>query len=234
MDDAAAAFASLYADLPLASGYELSVAATAGAERVTDGLDLTYGDVPFEALRNLLQRAGCAPGGNADLGAFVDLGSGVGRGVMAAALCAPWSRCVGVEILRPLHEAALEPARRFAALRSEGMASHVELVCADLFTVELPAEAAVVFCCCVTWPAALMQRLAAKLAAELKDGAPVLTVGPRLPPLVDSAPGERGAVRFDEVSRSVEALEWGRETFVLHKVARVGELAARRARKKAR
>ena len=37
MDDAAAAFASLYADLPLASGYELSVAATAGAERVTDG-----------------------------------------------------------------------------------------------------------------------------------------------------------------------------------------------------
>jgi hypothetical protein len=39
---------------------------------------------------------------------FLDVGSGVGKPVFAAALVRPWSLCVGIELLRGLHEIALE------------------------------------------------------------------------------------------------------------------------------
>jgi len=39
---------------------------------------------------------------------FLDVGSGIGKPVFAAALIRPWSLCVGVELLRGLHEIAHE------------------------------------------------------------------------------------------------------------------------------
>ena len=82
-----------------------------------------------------------------------------------------------------------------------------------------------------------MQRLASKLAEELPDGSQIATVGQRLPEMTDllrSADGkDRGAVRFDEAWRSSERFEWGSEVIILHKLSRIGVLAARRLRKSA-
>ena len=83
------------------------------------------------------------------------------------------------------------------------------------------------------WGRPIMQRLALKLASELGDGARIVTVGQRLPPFVDLGE-KRGGVRFDEIASTIEQLAWGRETFTCHRVARVGELVARRHRKACR
>lgn len=47
-------------------------------------------------------------------GAFVDLGSGVGKAVLAAALLHPFQKVIGIEVLDPLNNAANECAGKFA------------------------------------------------------------------------------------------------------------------------
>ena len=192
--------------------------------RSTDELDLTYGDSTFDAILPGLCAAGLPDGG-----VFVDLGSGSGRAVFAAALLCNLSRCVGVEILGALHEQAAEPLRRFnelrqrltaeAASRPAGaparepccLARCVELKHADLFDVALDG-ADVVFCCCVTWEWPILHRLAEKLAAELAHGARVLTVGRPLRAHVDLPPasledGEKGRGGAHGHTRHVEFVE---------------------------
>ena len=114
-DRAARIHAHCYATLPIADAYRLS-AEDAGRDDAlasADSVDLTYGDVPFGALAAALALA--EPRGTKC--SFIDLGSGVGRGVIAAALLRPFKCCVGVEILLALHDAAAgEPARRWASM----------------------------------------------------------------------------------------------------------------------
>ena len=213
----------LFAHLAIADAYKLSAEEAQrrfGIKR-TEEVDLTYGDVPFTALAHGLHAAAPRPGT-----LFCDLGSGVARGVLAAALLYKFSKCVGVELLTDLHAAAAEPAKRFESLREQctispsepattgfdarRIAACVELVNADLFDVNL-ADAAtaaaatnpgdvLVFLCCVTWGPSLMQRLAAKLANELPNGSRVLTVGQRLPAFVDL--GEAVEARAAEAGAS--------------------------------
>ena len=241
--DALAAHADCFADLQIATAYELSAneATRRGLDRRTDDSDLTYGDVPFNAIAKALELASPSERGCT----FVDLGSGVSRGVIAAALLWPFESCIGIEILEDLHTAALEPARRFDALRANAgpnarIAKRVELRCADLFDVDLSSLAALgdgsellIFICCVTWPAALMTKCAAKLARELPNGARIVTVGQRLPNAVElqAKDGKDAAVSFEEVGRFSYPFEWGAEVVVCCKAVRLGVLAARRLKK---
>lgn len=149
---ASAAHAHCYAELPLADAYKISTdeQQRRGLDRNAENHDLTYGDVPFEAIATAIENIGPASSGCV----FIDLGSGVARGVLAAALLHPFARCVGIEILNDLHDAAEGPVRRFrelllqepndnsAARSFEGLdrkniAAAVEIKCADLFEVDL-------------------------------------------------------------------------------------------------
>ena len=40
-------------------------------------------------------------------GTFVDIGSGLGKSVIAAGLTLPWSRCAGIEVMEDMHEQSL-------------------------------------------------------------------------------------------------------------------------------
>jgi hypothetical protein len=248
MTAARAAIEYIFLELPAARAYTLSAEGTAqrGQAKVTTELDLTYGDVRFDALGRALEAAALPVRGT-----FFDLGSGVGRGVIAAALCYSLRLAVGVELLEPLHAAAvagplhrflrlrdqlhsgaeLDGGRAFSALDATKLALEVELRCDDLFAVDI-SSADVVFCCCVTWSSAIMQRLATKLASELSSGARVVTVGQRLPEVVDQG-AQGGAIQFSVVWKEWAECDWGSEAFVVHTVQRMGELAARRYRKKA-
>ena len=111
MDDAHAAAARsahehCFANLPAANAYAMSAeeAVSRGMARQSNEADLTYGDVPYAAIARSLAMA--AP---RDRAAFVDLGSGVARGVVAAALLWPFEHCIGIEIMSSLHAAAAEP-----------------------------------------------------------------------------------------------------------------------------
>jgi len=53
------------------------------------------------------------------LNCFIDLGSGTGRGVLAAAMLMPFRRLIGIEILEGLHEAAIQAKTRFDLLKDQ-------------------------------------------------------------------------------------------------------------------
>ena len=79
------------------------------AERARKGLNksaLVYGGL-LRTLGEILWGPHCAgvPKQNA---VFIDLGSGTGRGVLAAAALFPFARLIGMEILEGLHGAALD------------------------------------------------------------------------------------------------------------------------------
>ena len=119
---------------------------------------------------------------------FYDLGSGCGKSVVTAALCAQFSSCVGIELLPCLHgiaECLVEDVRacvftedpRDAAAPSRPV---VECRLGDIFTDASWTDGDFVFCNCVTWDEDTMTRLAA-LAERMRPGAVFVTVLAPLP-----------------------------------------------------
>lgn len=114
-------------------------------------------------------------------GHFIDLGSGLGKVVMSAALAFPGLRCTGVELLNYRHEMAqVRLAKMLAAGAAESrfvaaaVASRIRLLQQDMFDADI-SDASLVYIYSTCF-APLMDRLAEKLARELKPGALVTTV----------------------------------------------------------
>jgi len=139
---------------------------------VNDGL-LIYGEFTqaeldryFAALVPLLP----------EQGHFIDLGSGLGKVVMHAALALPGMRCSGVELLGYRHQMAQE---RLAAMLAAGAAvdagtsaataARIRFLQQDMFEADV-SDASLVFMHSTCF-APLMDKLAEKLARELPPGA---------------------------------------------------------------
>jgi precorrin-6B methylase 2 len=137
--------------------------------------DLSYGEVDFHSFVMLASKLGLE-----NQSSFVDLGSGVGRNVLAAALLYPGARCAGVEILAPLHELAVAALEKLGnALESDkGKAlalprlQQVTLTSGDL-TVHDWSSADAVFCNSTLFGADLMGKLETA-ALKLKGGARIV------------------------------------------------------------
>ena len=90
-----------------------------GKER--DGT-LTYGEVPYSAMSDILEkihelRMDLDPHHTSDEpfrdDVFIDLGSGAGRPCLAAAISYKFKSCVGIEILKSLHDQAVRAAKQY-------------------------------------------------------------------------------------------------------------------------
>lgn len=113
-------------------------------------------------------------------GHFIDLGSGLGKVVLHAALALPGMRCSGVELLRYRHEMA---QARLASLLAAGaeedapvadsVRARVRLRQLDMFEADV-RDATLVYLYSTCF-APLMERLGDKLARELQQGALVST-----------------------------------------------------------
>jgi len=114
-------------------------------------------------------------------GHFIDLGSGLGKVVMSAALAFPGLRCTGVELLSYRHAMAqVRLAEMLVAGAAESragaaaVASRIRLLQQDMFDADV-SDASLVYIYSTCF-APLMERLAEKLARELPPGALVTTV----------------------------------------------------------
>jgi hypothetical protein len=74
--------------------------------RVTEYTNFLYSECDFDIFVRVLLRLQHIHGAPTTGGVFVDLGSGCGKMVLAAALAQAFDRCVGVEVLPALHNAA--------------------------------------------------------------------------------------------------------------------------------
>lgn len=156
-----AAYEEFYQAYESIDGYQLSFESRGHA-----GAALTYGESHFVPVLELLQRLEVGP---QDL--IVDLGSGTGRVVLAAALGFPFVREVlGIELLPSLHAAAEAAAAKLLGRSSS--TTPLRLVCGD-FLVEDWSDATVVFAMSLCFPEEMMQALEAKFQL-LKPGSYVI------------------------------------------------------------
>ena len=150
-----------------------AVEAAVAAERRQRGwataISLTFGEVPLSSLACILARHVPLTAGDV----FADLGSGLGRGVVAALLCHSFSLVVGVELLDCLHCAALTVIRRLPPSSTSDTA--VRLVSGDFLDSGDWLSADVVFVNSTCFDCALIERLSER-CEQLRLGSRVLTL----------------------------------------------------------
>lgn len=122
-----------------------------------------YGEIMPAAVGHLLDYLRL---GSRDV--LYDLGSGVGKMVVQAALSVRTKKLVGIELVRARHEVAeavLEEARRARLLRTK----NVSFACRDFMRTDL-SDATVVYTCSTAFSTPYLTRLARRLT-RLKKGA---------------------------------------------------------------
>jgi hypothetical protein len=158
---------------------------------------LVAGEVEFPALAAMLASVGVSSGDR-----FLDLGSGIGRAVLAFALIYPACSAAGVEIRVPLHEQAMTIASRLAP----EVRGRVHLHCGDLFDVAW-REANILFVNSTGFDDSVMSRVASKL----KDVAP----GTRVVTLSQPLPASH-SLSLQLVSRAPFRMTWGNATVFVY------------------
>jgi len=152
-------------------------------------LSLLYGETPLESVEGALKIIKDAPSafgaqGKALLGdgseVFVDVGSGRGHVVLAAAASMKWSRCIGIE-LEQAHVDEANKALETLRADSEGEASQplatptsaIQFICGDALNNEEAREALksakIVYCFDLAFPTPVRQQLAALFAEILPE-----------------------------------------------------------------
>ncbi|OQR97292.1 hypothetical protein ACHHYP_12213 [Achlya hypogyna] len=207
-------FDSLYLDCPLEKGKEISRQDREEQDLLHEKVcpshacashaqSLVYGEVDYAAFLDVLSRVPAARGGT-----FYDLGSGTGRAVFLARLNFDFARCVGIELLPGLHEAAAEICRNYTEFVQPTLSSAAPLAVAFFHSSFLDldwADADVVFANSTCFDAALLGALAAQ-AERLRAGAHVITF---TKPLESTA--------FDIVFKQRYGMSWGPATVYLHR-----------------
>jgi len=183
-DDARAVYDATYDALGLDRDAGLAIAERADRAKTRED-EWFYGELEFAAARDALRRV--CPNAE-ERREFVDLGSGLGKMVIVAALSGLFERARGVELLTELHEAATRARAAFddALARGDGdviegaRACEVTLDEGDLLNYDV-SSADVVYIHATCFTPQLLSALALKLASELKTGARVMIMSKQFP-----------------------------------------------------
>lgn len=166
---------------------------------------LVAGEVEFAAFAALVSSLSVVPGER-----FLDLGSGLGRALVAWALLLPECTAAGIEIRPSLHDAAVSIV---AGLR-ESVRQRIHLHCGDCFECDW-GEASVILVNSTGFDDELMARVAAKLSG-ITPGTRIVTLSQPLP----SPPGaaaECPPAGLVLVSKALYRMTWGNATVHVYK-----------------
>lgn len=168
---------------------------------------LRYAEVGFDPIKDTLAKiqdglgrpdvGSCGPRGVLQVegeGVFYDLGSGIGKAVLAAALCFPFARCVGYERLEGLHTLAVAVGEAFDAMAPDVVPNMQRMGEEIVDSLALPAlafhhgsfltkdlsDASVVFCHCAAFDEDAMGDLVMCLST-MSVGAFAVTTTHQLP-----------------------------------------------------
>ena len=162
----------------LQSGYDLSrqEIQKAKKEKRYDFLEgLGYGEVDMDAFIGFLKSL---PLIRKDV--FVDMGSGSGKAVLAAAFSEIFTQCIGIEILKPLHLLALEAQEKASDLDDE-KATRASFLLGDIFDhEEIWRKADVMLVTCTLFSDFMMNKLDEFIQRVVRQGTFVITTTRRL------------------------------------------------------
>ncbi len=89
---------------------------------------LTYGEVDFVSIGEIFETIKNRYGGIPQGGVFYDLGSGTGKGVIAAAFLHPFQVCKGIEILEGLFDVSIQFKQKYEEIMPKAVQDHPELL----------------------------------------------------------------------------------------------------------
>jgi SAM-dependent methyltransferase len=185
-------------------------------ERSSDGT-LTYGEMTYATMSAILNRLQQHPSwpsmqiNNGD-GVFVDLGSGAGRPLFAAATLLPFKKCIGIEILESLHELAMNARKEYYQLKPSWHRKYTDTIalhCGSMFDLALCdwTKADVVLACSTCFTDDMFKQLAEQ-GALLKTGAILITLSEALP---------HYHISFELLYTDVYASSWGTVEIFCHR-----------------
>lgn len=121
-------FQSLVAEFPVSIGKEASRKERDEREDlVAPDATLTYGEIDFISLGEVFESIKSRYGGIPSGGIFYDLGSGTGKGVVAAALLHSFAVCRGIEILEGLYSISRSLREKYDSAFPQAAAASPEL-----------------------------------------------------------------------------------------------------------
>lgn len=213
-------FLELYAECDAEKAKAISKEARATMEGA--GANLTYAELDIASVHsilNLLKRE-YGPLYVGD-GTFIDLGSGVGKAAVAAALLHPFKKVVGIECIDPLNAVAADIQGKFAAAAAPVMEAEktppelsfmkgdfVAEVSQGLAPIAAECKVAMAVATCYLEP---QLKAMAEFAALMPENSLFVTFGQQLP--LSASSGE------DWISLNVEQMEmlWGPSTVFIYK-----------------
>jgi SAM-dependent methyltransferase len=167
-------FNCLYKDV---DGYDLSY--QSGQRQNLNGNNFVYGEINFDTFADLLDELPY----NSEQRVFYDLGSGVGKPVIAAALLGDFQKLVGIEMLEDLHLESMRVKNLFNSdvrkLFPSKAAVQIDFICGNLLTTDF-SDGDLVFVQSTCFNEELMEKLEQK-CNELKPGSLVITGTKSLP-----------------------------------------------------
>ena len=214
------AFQSLVTEFPVSLGKEAS--RKEREERTFDSIPdstLTYGEVDFvsigEVFYTIEHRFKCLP----REGVFYDLGSGTGKGVIAAALLANFTVCRGIELLEKLYTISLGIKAKyeedFPAMQSENQdlwnsVPAVEFLNSDFFKVDW-SNADFIFANSTCFDHEMMRRIG---QLQLRPGAIGIS-------FTKTIPGENWIV-LESIKKN---MSWGEATVYIQRFVSLEDIA---------
>mmetsp|Transcript_24211 Transcript_24211/g.36297 ORF Transcript_24211/g.36297 Transcript_24211/m.36297 type:complete len:318 (-) Transcript_24211:97-1050(-) len=167
--------------------------------------DLTYGEITFNSFFKIFCEDLKTHGVKLE-GTFYDLGSGTGRGVIAAALVGSFNRVCGIETVGPLHDAAVSVQKEYEShvIPDLKLSQHeVAFVHGNLLRADW-SDADVIFINSTCFSVKLMENIA-KQAVSLRPGACIVTL---TRPIVSPY--------FDLLESKKYLMSWGDATAHIH------------------
>ena len=145
-------------------------------------------------------------------GKFYDLGSGLGKGCIAAALCFNFEIVYGIELLEGLYSMSLDVAASYnskgkAALSGRDIDTDIIMLNGDMLDFEFKdwSDGDVVFANSTCYSDQFMEKIS-DLAMQLKKGAFIITFTKQLPSVED----------FQVLEYNMYDMSWGGATIYIH------------------
>ncbi|GLD97927.1 hypothetical protein PINS_up006624 [Pythium insidiosum] len=208
-------FDLLYAEFPFRVARDASRKERKDNEYIS--MSLVYGEIAFSPFKTVVDqlrrwhRVLVRPGG-----VFLDIGSGTGKAVFAAALAHDFDACFGIEILESLHAIATHVhqnvwervIKKQYALSMQKKRTRITFTLGDALDVDWPSSPDLVFLNSTCFTRSLLRELTKKLSMVCKPGAIVITGTHALP----------DQHNFEHLrSMTVAQDTWGDATWFIHR-----------------
>ena len=149
---------------------------------------LSYGELPYSSFHRIFTRLNRLGLSDDNRGKFVDIGSGVGKSVFAAALYHNFSKVVGIEILSGLHQASLGVFERWKTIKRQlsqfKSDMEISLLMGDALTIDWAQGTDVVFMYATCFSREMLVALGRE-ACRLRSGSLVIITTYRLDSSID-------------------------------------------------